>query len=165
MTHADLVARGARWLKNTKKCGVVLTEFHSSSPEIPDAIGFQAGGQFSILIECKTSVSDFYSDVKKPGRSGALRHHGLGRWRYYMAPPGVLTSDLVRKNRPGWGLLEVGARTVRVKLKAEQFSMSTAWRDLPVLYSYCRRIDQYGLTLDESQAAVSAAAQLKHGET
>jgi hypothetical protein len=158
LTHAELVARAERWLRNTKKCGVVLTEFSSSCSEIPDAIGWQTGGRFSYLVECKTSVSDFYADKKKPGRSPKNAHRGIGRFRYYMAPPGVLTADLVKQHRPKWGLLEVQARTVRVRLKAEPFSLATAWRELPVLYSYARRIHQYGLTLDQAQEAVREAA-------
>ncbi len=82
-THADLVERAARWLRSTKKCGVVLTEFVTSSPETPDAIGWTYGGNWSILVECKTSLSDFYADSKKQGRS-LLRAAGLGRELYYV---------------------------------------------------------------------------------
>jgi hypothetical protein len=151
LTHADLVARAERWLRNTKKCGVVLTEFASSSSEIPDATGWQTGGRFSFLVECKISLSDFYGDRKKPGRTPKNGHRGIGRYRYYMAPRGVLTADLVRKHRPKWGLLEVGPRVVRVKLKAEPFSLETAWRELPLLYSYVRRVQQYGVSLGDVQ--------------
>lgn len=156
MTHADLVERAVRWLRNTKRCGVVLSEFVSSSLEVPDAIGWPTGGLFSYLIECKTSCSDFYKDGRKPFRRN--QYAGVGRFRFYLAPPGVLTPELVRKHRSRWGLLEATPRTIRVRLAAEQFALATAWRELPLLYSYCRRISQYGLTLDEAQRAVSRAA-------
>jgi hypothetical protein len=153
MTHAELVQRAVRWLRNTRRCGVVFAEFRSSSMEIPDAIGWHNGGRVSYLVECKTSVSDFYADKLKPGRTGLMAKAGVGRYRYYMAPPGVLSAELVRKHRPRWGLLEAGPRSVRVLLKAESFCLETAWRELPLLYAYARRIDQYGLTLDEAQRA------------
>jgi hypothetical protein len=155
VTHTELVARAARWLKNTQKCGVVLTEFASSSVEIPDAIGWRTGGRFSVFVEAKTSRSDFYADKKKPGRVGLTARAGLGRHRYYLAPPGVLSADLVRKHRPKWGLLECRPKSVRVLLRAESFALDTAWRELPVLYSFARRVHQYGFTLDEVQAALS----------
>lgn len=161
MTHAELVERAARWLRNTRKCGVVLTEFHSASVEIPDAIGWNASQAHiprSILVECKTSLSDFYSDGKKPGRKGRTATHGIGRERYYLAPPDILTAELVRRNRPKWGLLEAWPKSIRVKLNAESFCLQTAWRELPVLYSFARRISQYGLTLSEAQDAVRKAA-------
>jgi hypothetical protein len=160
MTHDELVARAARWLKNTVKCGVVLTEFATHADEVPDAIGWliHSGRPHSYLIECKTSRSDFYADRRKPGRTPRNGHRGIGRWRYYMAPPGVLTAELVRKHRPKWGLLEVGKRSVRVRLQAESFALETAWRELPLLYSYARRIHQYGLSLDDAQKAVRKAA-------
>lgn len=158
MTHDELVERAARWLSGSQRCGVVLTEFASSSSEVPDAIGWQKGARFSFLIECKTSVSDFYADKKKPGRSGYNLYAGVGRLRYYMTPPGLLTREIVRKHRPKWGLLEARKSIVKVKLSAEPFALATAWRELPLLYSYARRIHQYGLTLEEAQAAVSREA-------
>lgn len=161
MTHDDLVARAARWLKNTKNCGVVLTEWHSYAAEIPDAIGWQANPWNTHLIECKTSLGDFYADKKKPGRYGRRAYMGCGRLRYYMAEPGILSVDLVRRHRPKWGLLEVRKRTVTVALQAERFCLETAWRELPLLYAYARRMHQYGLTPDQVQDAVGKAAEAK----
>ena len=162
MTHDDLVTRASRWLKNTQRCGVVLTEFHSAAFEIPDAIGWK-GGPWSILVECKTNMSDFYADRKKPGRYGTRANAGLGRLRYYLTPPGLIDLDTLKTHRPKWGLLEAHPRTIRRKLKAEPFGLSTAWRELPLLYSYARRIHQYGLPLGEAQLAVCRAAELKRG--
>ena len=154
MTHSELVQRAARWLRN-QGCGVVLAEMHSYAGEIPDAIGWKAG-RFSILIECKVSRSDFYADAHKVSRrrwSGGMGHH-----RYYLAPAGVLTPELVRAKRPRWGLLEVHPKTVRVRLRPESNGTATAWRELPLLLSYVRRVQQYGLGLDEVQRVVAQAA-------
>lgn len=140
-THKELVERAARWLKNTKHCGVVLTEFVSFSPETPDAIGWENSGLWSYLVECKTSVSDFYADKNKPGRT-LRRLAGLGRERYYMAPKGVLTIERVKKNRPGWGLLEVCGRRVMVRLKAIPNDHQTRIKETPLLYSYARRMQE-----------------------
>ncbi len=156
MTHAELVARAGRWLKNTKRCGVVLTEFHSAANEVPDAIGFKSNGA-SILVECKTSVSDFYADKKKPGRG--RRAGGMGHLRFYMTPPGLLSVDLVRRQRPGWGLLEARGRIVRVAVVAEPRTQEETSGEFQALYAYARRIHQYGLTLDEAQEAVRLAAE------
>jgi hypothetical protein len=54
---------------------------------VPDAIGWLRDTR-SLLVECKSSMSDFYSDRGKPWR----RHPeiGVGRERYYMMPPGVI---------------------------------------------------------------------------
>lgn len=82
MTHAELVTRAAKWLKNFMRCRVVLTELVAltSSGERPDAIGWVFNQ--SILIECKANRSDFYADSKK-----RARHEGypaLGAWRFYL---------------------------------------------------------------------------------
>ena len=71
MTHDQLVARAKHWLLNTYGCGFAFAELTActNSGEIPDAIGFKYG--HSILVECKTSRSDFLSDKKKTFRKYA----------------------------------------------------------------------------------------------
>ena len=158
MTHAQLVERAARWLKNTRRCGVVLTEFHSWSQETPDAIGWTGGCHNSILVECKTSRSDFYADKKKPGRRGLRARAGMGRERYYMAPAGILTPELVEKHQPAFGLLEVVGRQVRVRRKPIPYGHESRFREMPILYSYVRRVHQYGMGLDDVQRTLMRAA-------
>jgi hypothetical protein len=138
MTHAELVERAGRWLRNTRRCGVVLTEFTCWDLEIPDAIGWLHGGKWSILVECKCSTSDFYSDKRKKGRGLDMRA-GVGRERYYMAERGVLTSELIKKHRPGWGFLEVCGRSVRVRTKAVPFDPVCRVNETPYLYAMVRR--------------------------
>ncbi len=105
--HRYLVERTRRWL-STQGCKIVLTEFVANSTEIPDAIGWHSCG--SLLIECKTSRSDFLADRKKPHRMAdrdGIGTTGLGDYRYFMCYPGVIrTKDLP----PGWGLLYVHKR-------------------------------------------------------
>ena len=120
MTHGDIVKRAERWLRNTLRCGVVLTEYRYVGSEEPDAIGFTPSA--AILVECKASRSDFLSDWKKPCRRG-LPENALGNWRFYLMPPGVYKSsdELVE----GWGVYEVqGKRVVHVAgVKYERYEI------------------------------------------
>lgn len=147
MTHAELVERAERWLRKTRGCGVVLTEFTAHHGEEPDAIGWANNGFQSILVECKASRNDFRADQQKPSRR---RHTGpsaavvagfrLGKERWYMTPPGLIRPDEVPEE---WGLLEVGERQVRTVVKAVQsppglYHQITA-NEVPFLYSALRR--------------------------
>lgn len=109
MTHAELVDRGARWLKN-KGCRVVLRDpFKAavSTGECPDVIGWRDG--LSLLIECKTSRADFLADAKKPFRVDPCA--GMGDWRFYMSPSGIIRADELPD---GWGLLVAHPRRIEV---------------------------------------------------
>ena len=113
MTHADLVARAARWLANTRKCVLVLQEVQCwSIDEFPDAIGWTLRTG-SILVECKMSRGDFHADKRKRFRQ--RRRESMGRERWYLTPPGLLNaSDLPE----GYGLIELHGRTVRKIVEA-----------------------------------------------
>jgi len=106
MTHADLVKRAGRWLRNTINCGVVFEELVSATTEIPDAIGWTS--QKSVLVECKTSHADFRADKKKWHRAHG-KNDALGMWRFYMAAPGIIPIDEIPD---GWGLYEVDGKRV-----------------------------------------------------
>lgn len=108
MSHAALVARAEKWLRNTVGCNVVFAEFMTSISEIPDAVGWKYG-QLSILVECKATRSDFLSDRKKFSRRAP--DYGIGDRRYYMTPPGLVAAEEVPD---GWGLLYVMPRCVEV---------------------------------------------------
>ena len=143
MTHADLCARAARWLAGTKGCGVVLTEFSTSAPEVPDAIGWTLGARWSVLVECKASRADFLRDARKPHR--ALRGPGQERW--FLAPPAIAN---VQEVPEGWGLAEVWGRRVRVVLAAPNDGIiraDVALAEAPFLYSALRRMSA-GLGVD-----------------
>lgn len=106
LTHSELVKLAARWLRENRGCSVVLTELvtYNATGEQPDAIGFHSVGG-SILVECKTSRSDFLTDVKKPFR--VAPETGMGDLRFYLCMPDVL---MVADMPEGWGLLYVGER-------------------------------------------------------
>jgi hypothetical protein len=134
ITHDLLILRARYWLENTAGAKVVLTEFaggavggsrrsRRSNREIPDAIGWLRSG-VSLLIECKASRGDFLSDAVKPsrrsGKSGVpgspaltvpkpelkptRKTEGLGAYRFYLTPSGLLRPDELPE---GWGLLEL----------------------------------------------------------
>lgn len=96
--HHELVAPGAKWLKR-QGFSVVATELVTGGTrEQADAIGFRSN--CSALIEAKASRSDFLADARKPH----LMAGGLGVYRFYLCPPGVIEiADLPAR----WGLLHV----------------------------------------------------------
>jgi len=106
-SHAELVNRAGKWLKNFFHCRVVFTELvaMTATGETPDAIGWVFNQ--SILVECKANRSDYYADRKK-----RARHNGypaLGSWRFYLTPPGLLKPEEILD---GWGLYEVHGRRI-----------------------------------------------------
>ena len=147
MTHAELVDRAGKWLRyscrlpagregmyHTFRCPVVFTEFATYAHEIPDAIGFADGGRSSFLIECKASRSDFLSDKTKAHRR-VLPHCSMGKYRWYMAPSGLLNPEEMPE---AWGLLAVEGRRIIVEKEAERQNHSRE-QEIMVLWSYCRR--------------------------
>lgn len=109
MMHAELCALGEKWLRR-HGCRVVLRDPFKAAVytgECPDVIGWRDG--HSILIECKTSRSDFLADKKKGFRIDPTR--GMGDCRLYLAPEGVIKLDDLPD---GWGLLETDGKRVTV---------------------------------------------------
>ena len=111
LMHAVLIKQAAAWLKR-KGCSVVITDMTSGASETPDAIGWQ-GGCRSILIECKSSRSDFFADRIKAFRRDPER--GMGTIRYYCVPADLLKSSDLPTN---WGLLEWANGKLRERVKA-----------------------------------------------
>lgn len=105
--HAELVSRASRWLKNSCGCSAVLSEIRAftSSGECPDAIGWRSN--YSILVECKTSRSDFLADKKKHFKSDPQR--GVGTYRFYLCMPGIIKPEDLPE---GWGLLYAEPRRI-----------------------------------------------------
>lgn len=103
-THSELVSIAEKWLLGTRKCSFAFTELACiATSEIPDAIGFRSDG--SVLVECKTSRADFLSDKKKYFR--IYSHMGVGVYRFFMAPEGIIKSSDLPK---GWGLVTVNEK-------------------------------------------------------
>lgn len=107
-SHDDLVHIAARWLWNKQRCPLVITEMTSGSPETPDAIGWTAGGM-SIMVECKTSRSDFLADRDKWFRNPIGENRAMGTFRWYLTPPGLLLPCEIKGH---WGLIEAKGRSV-----------------------------------------------------
>jgi hypothetical protein len=150
-THAELVERAARWLRNSAvvyagihwsdgrprrqnaRCGVVLTEHVSSAGEFPDVIGWFGGGRFSVVVEAKSTIADFRGDRRKPSRR--YPQMGAGTYRYYLTRPGLVSLDQLPLR---WGLLEVYASRVRVRRLAD--FQECCWRvEVQMLAAEVRR--------------------------
>ena len=116
LSHGDLcvIAKGflmKSFSRGGHGCRVATMEPKISflDGESPDAIGFRVSspsyGGGSVVVECKTSRSDFLSDRKKPHRISPSS--GMGRFRYYLCPKDMIS----REELPdGWGLLYLGSR-------------------------------------------------------
>jgi hypothetical protein len=113
MTHSEMCKLAVMWLKRPYSrgghgCKVAIDECQTGwSGEIPDAIGYCSTGQplrdGTVLVECKVSRADFLADRTKPHRQAG----GVGNWRYFMAPEGLIKLDELPQK---WGLVEVNAR-------------------------------------------------------
>jgi len=136
ITHADLVIRAKKWLYN--RCTVVLTEYRSYSPAIPDAIGF--GNAHSYVVECKVSREDFKSDQHKSHRHFVNQ---LGNYRYYLVLPHTVCAADIPDN---WGLLYVMDKKI-LTIKKAQFIPGNDIRaaEWQILFSLARRIKENGL--------------------
>jgi len=144
ISHSALVKRAERWLLS-HGCAFALTELVViiSSGEIPDAIGWN-GPISTILVECKTSRADFLADQKKHFRRDLI--WGLGRYRYYLCPKGMLQPEEMPK---GWGLLWAYPKQVR-KIKESEYFKDTEWQgglknEIKMLLSVIRRAYLRGL--------------------
>ena len=112
MTHDELVERAVCWLRNSRRCTYVLDGPRPWSVcEYVDAIGWLSTGE-SIVVECKTSQSDYTANWRKSWRKHAK---GMGFWRYYLAETGILSTNDLR----GCGLLEIRGCRIKVIQEAE----------------------------------------------
>jgi hypothetical protein len=90
--------------------------------EIPDAIGFR--GDTTILIECKTSRSDFFADRTKSFRQ--LPERGMGALRFMLAPAGMIRVDELPA---GWGLIEAAGKGATRVYGANPKQPENMWGD------------------------------------
>ena len=135
LTHEDLRKRALRWLTNTKRCGVVLSEMLGGCPEVPDALGFK--GHFSYLVECKASRSDFHAQKNKIHERCA---RGMGQLRYFMCEPHTIEVADIEGTR--YGLLWVSDAHGNVRQIIEPTFREDACRDdeIMMLVSALRRV-------------------------
>lgn len=150
LTHKQLVDVAYRWVLKNGSCGVAFKELVTTSSEIPDVIAF-GSGDHSILIECKTSRSDFFADRHKPFR---ITGHGMGKFRFYCAPVGLIKPDELPEK---WGLLEVNedlkavATVNTLKMRDAQYFYTHTHEvndvsERAIMYSVLRRLFVRGLT-------------------
>ena len=132
MTHADLVARGLRWLRTTQRCPITFAEFRTVIPFEPDVIGWRHSGHQCLLVEAKVSRSDFHRDKHKIGHKAGLLP---GCFRWYLTPKGLLQADEAPE---GWGLLEVRGKRIHTIVKAPRVE-SCARTEIAMLASAVRR--------------------------
>lgn len=101
--HTQLVTLGEKWLKRQGFSVVASELVTGGTREQADVIGFRTN--CSAVIEAKASRSDFLADARKPHRMAG----GLGVYRFYLCPPGVIeVCDLPER----WGLLYAQGRSV-----------------------------------------------------
>lgn len=134
LDHAALCWRAARWLRHHHGCQVVAVEPRSlRTREQPDTIGWRGTG-WSVLVEVKTSRSDFKRDAEKRFRHPDSRVAGMGQERWYLTPPGLVQPGEVPA---GWGLVEARGRVLRVVVPVPR----SAWdpqrhqQEIPLLMS------------------------------
>jgi hypothetical protein len=106
--HKELVTLGEKWVTRQGFAVVASELVAGRTKEQADVIGFRSN--CSVLIEAKASRSDFLTDARKPHRVSG----GLGVYRFYLCPPGVIeVADLPER----WGLLYAEGRGVRDVLR------------------------------------------------
>lgn len=143
--HSDICAIACRILKTTFGCAVAVKEFVTLNSESPDAFGYRNSGHETYLIEVKVSRSDFLADKNKSFRKNPNK--GIGLYRYYMAPKGMISTDELPDK---WGLIEVcdNGKCVVIKGKKPKTWGGTEWEfrdrnvlgEITIMYSLCRRM-------------------------
>lgn len=107
-THAQLCQFAIDWLTTRAGCHFAIKELSTYAGEIPDAIGWK--GEISIVIECKTSRSDYLADRSKWCRQNPAR--AMGDHRFFLSTPDVIPDYEAMPD--GWGLLHWNGKKVKV---------------------------------------------------
>lgn len=117
--HRRLCVKAGEWLKNNDgkmapRCTYVAVELVTATAETPDVFGWNYWT--SVIIEVKTSRSDFLADKKKSFR--ILPDYGIGEYRYYCCPAGLIKEHELPES---WGLIyEVGGKLEVVRRASRQ---------------------------------------------
>lgn len=120
--HYELCKLGARLIRSRKNptlpydrpCMYSTIELVCYGAELTDVWG--TTGDCTVIIEVKTSRSDFLADKRKYARSkqAEILNHQIGNYRYYLCPKGIITEKDLPNN---WGLLEYDGKKIhRVKM-------------------------------------------------
>lgn len=141
MTHKEIVEKLSKWLKKHKQnisipnCTLVLTEFVTinSCGETPDILGFN--NWTSVMIEVKTSRSDFRADIKKRFKKFSK---GSGEFKYYVCPYGMLDTDEIPD---GYGLIYIDINNnITLVKNAIRQECADLRVERTMLLSYIRRL-------------------------
>ena len=183
--HDTLCHRAVRWLRG-RNCNPIfgdvgVTSNVCSCAERPDAIGWSSSYKIrgSIVIECKTSLSDFYADAKKficytedgkapDGYEAAwyrryrrkcdglipVQLPSMGTFRYFMCEPGIITAEHIAKCRADHGLLYVTPRRVEIAVQAPR-------RDVVDLLSEVRLLRYAIINCKDNIGAIGAVIPVK----
>jgi hypothetical protein len=171
LDHDKLCQRAVRWLHGTMRCEPVYSR-NASCWEIPDAIGWSGRG--SIVVECKTSVSDFRADLRKYWRWKGTEHEwawpydrftqksaherglskitapSMGDYRYYFCRPEVLSIALVQEKAPDHGLVWWQGARIRVLLAAPKRKDVNKDNEIRYLrFAIINRKGHYGQTSED----------------
>lgn len=137
-SHDELSVIVAKWLKKHEQnilipnCATVAIDMKTLEQEKPDVIGWN--GYCSIMIEVKVGRSDFLCDFKKPFRKNAEK--GVGQYRYYCCPYGLIKDDEVPEN---WGLLYLNDKNKIEIIKVAEIQKANLKAERNMLISLLRR--------------------------
>lgn len=136
ITHSELCSIGAKYLKNQGiipfyKCSYVVCDYLRVG-ECPDAFGF-GNTKDSQMLEVKVSRSDFIADKNKHWRINP--EFGLGSYRSYLCPEGVILPEDLPKN---WGLLYWNGKSIDIIVYPEKQECSSG-EELKLVSSILRR--------------------------
>lgn len=155
LSHSKLVKAAQKWVRSRGYI-LQLCEFKTNmTQEEPDVIGWKNAG-WSVVVECKTSRSDFLVDKKKSFRRNPSLGMGYHRWLFTSV--GLLKKEELPES---WGLAEVEQRGMqkRVRIVAHPTPHhERALRDENVLLvQACRRaVDGWGRSAFGDEAPASS---------
>jgi len=138
ITHAKLVARAVDWLRTRYRCGIILSEQHCATGEVPDAIGWKQHCR-SVVVECKASRADFLADAHKPFR--VAPELALGSERIYFAAAGMIAPAELPQH---WGLLELHGREIKLTVKPGRIDLRSPeglLKEMNLLLASLRRVE------------------------
>ena len=139
MTHTELCAYGAKWLKSNglNKWGkpkYVVVEIESVGIPQPDIFGF--GNCRSQQIEVKVSRSDFLADKKKYHIQ--FPKENVGEYRSYLCPENLISENEIPLN---WGLLWIDSKNKISVIKQPSIQESNFYSEMKIISSVLRRLE------------------------
>lgn len=99
-THKEVADIITAYFMASGRIRIICKEMRSKLKEVPDIYAVDRRGTY--MVEVKVSHKDFLADAKKPSRKRPKE--GLGKWRYYACPEGIIKPEEVP---PKWGLIYV----------------------------------------------------------